>query len=433
MPEDMQDMVTKVSMDLRKAKNRKFEGSSVQDQGFYEIRVVTPMFGGSAEAGKINEKYPIRSSSIRGHLRFWWRATKGAQFKNEKELYERESEIFGNTNRPSSVKIWVDHDEIKNAVSDLQYLYPSYVLFPFRENKSSTKYSKDFSFRLHIEYADQSVRTEIEAALWAWINFGGIGTRTRRGCGSLYCEYFSLKESEVHESKLEKWFQDNMRKYRIEILEQDQVREWPTLSTITIQENKKDIQYAWNEVIEAYKSFRRRANKGKGRSHWPEADSIRKITGEFETRHKDPITISLKKNDIAFPRAQFGLPIVFSFKPGKDPYRTELILSEKKTRLASPVITKAIAINEKQGYGAIIVLNQPRIKELVLKKQRGKVLKKIYAHQIYTSIPTYKKPEKPGENKDKNPMRNKDQSYESAIEAFLNSEEVRKWKSGKNS
>lgn len=466
--EQLQDMVTKVSVDLRKAKNRKFEGSRVQDKGFYEIHVVTPMFGGSAEAGKINEKHPMRSSSIRGHLRFWWRATKGAQFKNEKELYERESEIFGNTNRPSSVKIWVDYDDIKNAVSDLQNLNPNYVLFPFRENQSSTKYVDNFSFRLHIDYADQSVRTEIEAALWAWINLGGIGARTRRGCGSLYCEYFSLKESDIHEGQVEKWFQDNMKKYGIELLEHDQVRDWPTLSTITIQEGKKNIQYAWKKVIETYKDFRRQANEGRikiikgrevhipGRSHWPEADSIRKLTKMSKLDHKELLTISDDDNVIAFPRAQFGLPIQFKFnnkfdrKDGfynREPFTTKLA-PDGKDRLASPVITKAIPISKTQAYGAIIVLRQPKIEQLTLeiideeaKEQEYRELVNlnreiqelvIREQQIYTSIPTYKKPKKPNENKDKNPMRNKGQSYESAIEAFLNSEEVRKWKSGKN-
>ena len=437
---ELQDIVTKVSANLREAKNRKFEISGTQDKGYFEIHVATPMFGGSAEAGKVDGKNPIRSSSIRGHLRFWWRATRGAQFNNEKELYECESKIFGNTNRPSAVKIWID--QTRPVPPKSQKLNPGYVLFPFTKEMRSGKYFEKLSFRLHIEYtsmADQNTRTEVEAALWAWINFGGIGARTRRGCGSLYNEYFSLKESEVHDDKLDQWFQDNLGKYKMDFLNRNKVREWPTLSKITVQNNKKDIKYAWNEVIGVYKGFRRRANGGSelgrpGRSHWPEADSIRKITRKFETKHKNSITISAQENEIAFPRAQFGLPIIFNFKSGKntnprerDPYATELVPSGKKTRLASPVITKAIAISDRQGYGAIIVLNQPKINKLVLKRQKGPDLKTISEHQIYTSIPSYIE-----RYKKNNPMRVDGKPYESAIEAFLNSEEVRKWQSEQN-
>ena len=437
---ELQDIVTKVSANLREAKNRNFESSSIQDKGYYEIHVVTPMFGGSAEAGKVDGKHPIRSSSIRGHLRFWWRATRGAQYNNEKELYECESKIFGNTSSPSAVKIWID--QIRDVSPKSQKLNVSYVLFPFINNRQLTKYYENLSFRLYIEiqpWADMNTRTEVEAALWAWINFGGIGARTRRGCGSLYNKHFSLKESEVHDDKLEKWFQDNLEKYKMDFLNQIKVRDWPTLSKITVQNNKKDIKYAWNEVIGVYKGYRRRANGGSepgrpGRSHWPEADSIRKIARKFETKHKDSITISAEENEIAFPRAQFGLPIIFNFKSGRntnprerDPYPTELVPSGIKSRLASPVITKAIAISDRQGYGAIIVLNQPKINKLVLKRQKGPDLKTISEHQIYTSIPSYIE-----RYKKNNPMRVDGKPYESAIEAFLNSEEVRKWQSEQN-
>lgn len=34
----------------------------------------------------------------------------------------------------------------------------------------------------------QNLQEEIETAVWAWVNFGGIGARTRRGCGALFCD-----------------------------------------------------------------------------------------------------------------------------------------------------------------------------------------------------------------------------------------------------
>ncbi|MEJ2046041.1 MAG: type III-B CRISPR module RAMP protein Cmr1 [Reinekea sp.] len=48
----------------------------------YECELVTPLYGGGIEAGVIDEEMPIRASSIRGQLRFWWRITCSDLIKN---------------------------------------------------------------------------------------------------------------------------------------------------------------------------------------------------------------------------------------------------------------------------------------------------------------------------------------------------------------
>ena len=35
--------------------------------------LITPMYGGGVVSTKVDEHMPIRASSIRGQLRFWWR------------------------------------------------------------------------------------------------------------------------------------------------------------------------------------------------------------------------------------------------------------------------------------------------------------------------------------------------------------------------
>ena len=55
----------------------------------FECEVITPMFLGGAD-GKGAE---LRAPSIKGALRFWWRAMNG--HLPLKELHEREAEIFG--------------------------------------------------------------------------------------------------------------------------------------------------------------------------------------------------------------------------------------------------------------------------------------------------------------------------------------------------
>jgi CRISPR type III-B/RAMP module RAMP protein Cmr1 len=40
------------------------------------------MFGGGVVAREVDETHPIRETSIRGQLQFWWRATAGAKYAN---------------------------------------------------------------------------------------------------------------------------------------------------------------------------------------------------------------------------------------------------------------------------------------------------------------------------------------------------------------
>src|SRR5687767_15431108 len=71
----------------------------------YQVSLVTPLFGGGTEAGKPDETLPIRGTSIRGQLQFWWRATRGAAFVTREELFDRHAEIWGTTDRASPVDV----------------------------------------------------------------------------------------------------------------------------------------------------------------------------------------------------------------------------------------------------------------------------------------------------------------------------------------
>jgi hypothetical protein len=56
--------------------------SAKKDTKQYTIEIVTPMFGGGAKAGIVDEKMPIRVTEIRGHLRFWWRLLYGKNYSS---------------------------------------------------------------------------------------------------------------------------------------------------------------------------------------------------------------------------------------------------------------------------------------------------------------------------------------------------------------
>ncbi|MFC3749078.1 type III-B CRISPR module RAMP protein Cmr1 [Paenibacillus sp. GCM10012306] len=433
----------------------------------YTISLVTPIFGGGSKAGKIDKQQPIREASIRGHLRFWWRATCGASYTNVLELRREEVAIFGDTTTPSRVKIWVESSDpplikttlIKNVPP------PSYVLFPVRSNP--VDYLENYDFRLHIRYEGaglspqrmKALQQELHAALWAWINFGGLGSRTRRGAGSLYCPEFSPPRGK----NLQQWYREKIEKYELQLLHLGQYRDWPTLSSSIFfngEEEKKlnagrgsNANLAWKSLINTYHCFRQRRNTdqdgNKRRSLWPEPDSIRKIMGMQNKDHRHLFTLEKEELRYAFPRSQLGMPIITTFHKDDhgDPYTTEL-LPVGKDRLASPLILKVVALDKTNGVGAIIVLNHKPITGLKFKRMKeewekqphrnksnpGKLSFKekqikeiderlnnltITPEHIYSSL-----------NYNKSPMKINDESTNSAIEAFLNSKEVQRWKQG---
>jgi len=73
----------------------------------YRISLATPLFGGGIEVGMPYESLPIRGTSIRGQLQFWWRATRGSGFSDREQLFARHAEIWGTTDRASPVETCV--------------------------------------------------------------------------------------------------------------------------------------------------------------------------------------------------------------------------------------------------------------------------------------------------------------------------------------
>lgn len=353
----------------------------------YTIAVITPLFGGGTKPGVNDPITLIRPSSIRGHLRFWWRATRGAKYQTVEELRQCEGEVWGTTKQSSQVSIEVKSVSTgsEEACAVLQQHgtmpkfndgYPPYALFSFqgnaRERTPPAKARKNVEFSLALRYPAK-VETEVQAALWAWVNFGGIGARTRRGCGALYCSEFAPSST----SRVADWLTNARKKY--ELPEKPQARPWSTFGIIYLAlKNPQLTLTAWNEAIRIFQEFRQGVGVGRnlgrstnqpGRSRWPEADSLRALTGRGEARHFPSITASNLRENPAFPRAAFGLPIIFHFKDSADSPNDSELYPKERTRMASPIILRPLALDAGgQSVALIVQLSTPRLEVLVLKK-----------------------------------------------------------------
>jgi CRISPR-associated protein Cmr1 len=357
----------------------------------YEL--ITPLFGGGVEPGYADPITVIRGTEIRGHLRFWWRATRGGEFSGSlSAMKEAEDLLWGAASseerpRPSQVQILVEVAALERGESltgpneppaqSLSSPY-AYVAFPLRD-KPNAELLKDIRFTLRITFP-RSAHDELGAALWAWETFGGIGARTRRGCGALRL----VSVNNIPAERLPASANAIRLKIKEQLVEYVSAGVWPpqvahlsrysepTITNVERSANRADGSSlrVWRILISALKSFRQsRTNGIYGRSLWPEPDAIRREaethakTGEkdYEPRPEMPTR---------FPRAAFGLPIEFKFKDEGDPSKTTLkggLIPGKnkyRERLASRLILRPLACGDHEkddaAVGLAIVLEAPQ-------------------------------------------------------------------------
>ena len=299
----------------------------------YECTLVTPMYGGGVKAGQVDSGMPIRATAIRGQLRRWWRllnrqAANGSRL-DSKALFEAERQIWGGLGDADSLaasKVSVRVSARPATTRDLQPAatytlqggrlrgpefgaLPGYVLFPAQgksERGQITEQPKDllkeglgFTLSVHFDPSlAQTQREQVLAALRWWASFGGVGARTRRGCGAV----------QVKDAQGNILFVD-----REEVARQ----KW----TLVLGGPCNDAMSAWKQAADVLRDYRQKPgfarNPGSGnrpgRSRWPEPDAIRRLTGD----HASPHAPEHPAGNV-FPRAAFGLPIITHFKQERD-------------------------------------------------------------------------------------------------------------------
>ena len=317
--------------------------------------LITPLFGGGVEPREADSVSVVRATEVRGQLRFWWRALRGWQAKGSlEELRNLDSALFGSAGEggasPVVVEVEVlkekaDHQNARGVQRDLGS--------PPRGKGGRAPVEEGVAFRLRLRFPERvknlNLAEELEAALWAWETFGGIGARTRRGFGALLREGASPPTEEEIRERLGRYSRQGG---------------WPEgVSHLTPQSLVRVVPLSWKELAERYQAFRQARPGGNsrspGRSLWPEPDEIRRLTGRHAPTH--PPRHPVRK----FPRAHFGLPIIFHFKDRGDPPDTTLKLPEAERR-ASPLIFRPLGEGQKPCVVAVLEGDRFPEKKLLL-------------------------------------------------------------------
>ncbi|MGI6083251.1 MAG: type III-B CRISPR module RAMP protein Cmr1, partial [Limnochordia bacterium] len=239
-----------------------------------QIKSLTPILGGGTTTSRLDRHSFVRGGTIRGLLRYWWRACRvDTSFK---ELTNSEQELFGAASQPGRLALSLG--DVAATPVARNYRFPDVVRFPFMGKGAAdiNQESAMISFTLRLDYPQQ-YEQEIEDALWAWSNFGGIGMRTRRGAGALVVSDYAPDSTGMLTERLKKLCQGASQS------------SWSILSPrVFYGPVSPDAGSAWDSVTQKLFEFRQYPYgrvAQRGRSRWPEADSIRRITCQSVPRH----------------------------------------------------------------------------------------------------------------------------------------------------
>ncbi len=349
-----------------------------------QLQVTTPVHGGStgwdasdperAHVRRADPVTPVRLLSIRGQLRFWWRATHGCTLPSLEVMKRVEDALWGNASSPGQVQVRLEgtfqrQDMLlfrptqspsgkwnPRPVEGLEDLaYGAFALQPraglLREPPpgvlslvvGSGKLVVHVPETLRLEGDEAAlggllVRQQVEDAVAAWLLFGGIGGRTRRGFGAVTGRP-SWKLPQVAEF-LRRFSTPSGRLVRLVPSLHGARFRWAPAARPSDLEALKD-------ALGRMKRYRQGPGVGRnpgqqpnrpGRSRWPEPEAIRLLLKQSSPEHRERF-VRVDK----FPRGRFGMPVIFHFKDENqgEPSETKL-QPEGFDRMASPVLLRPV-------------------------------------------------------------------------------------------
>ncbi|MBU1488015.1 type III-B CRISPR module RAMP protein Cmr1, partial [bacterium] len=249
----------------------------------FNCKTITPMF----LAGADKERPELRAPSIKGAMRFWWRAVKGMD--DISKLKEAESKIFGGTGEKEGrskitvrVMIYKFIGDNLEKDNELKWKYNGddtgigYLLYSTMLPNRERSYIKDgfpFSVRLSCHDKDVQELRQAIASFWVLVYLGGLGNRSRRGGGNMVIPSYKV-EGKIkgdlpdfvigggNSDKAAQWLRNNFQKCQ-EIIcpggPKDFATKYSNLAFsrfIICNEGKDSWQDALNDIGKKFKDFR---------------------------------------------------------------------------------------------------------------------------------------------------------------------------------
>ena len=188
-------------------------------------RITTPMFLGGDDQQADGTHF--RNASFKGALRFWWRALNWGRVLREsggdstralRALHEQEGALFGlasdgENSRQSAVQISSTLSGTKRAEKGTELPGLDYLLGQglYAKQKTLRSYIQGGDVTVNLQFKPGTPAEDIAAARQAAIAlglFGGLGSRARKGLGSLALHSIQLKGQEAQEFTTEQSLKD---------------------------------------------------------------------------------------------------------------------------------------------------------------------------------------------------------------------------------
>ncbi|WP_457599995.1 type III-B CRISPR module RAMP protein Cmr1 [Hydrogenivirga sp.] len=316
----------------------------------FELEFITPAFIGGADPDK---KAELRPASFVGLMRYWFRVIAGAFVSSTEELFKLESELFGNSEKAG--KVWVRIiGNVQNSIKECQtwkisqndardfgkvYLgYGNILYVNFKKDKYVKKFPELYKLckQRNFNKGNITVRPwlmkeqkanlevmaprhhveKVEALLFIISQIGAIGSRNRRGWGSLYLKPLYDKGSYRNWTY---WDRKELRKAF------DNIGGIPKY--IEIYSLKESTTYtkpmeALEHIGRKYREFRSRKN--------PDYENVKEF---LEGKTVENIEVR---------RVYFGLPLSFRFRSLNN---REAEIVSPTGRFASPVRFRIIRLS----------------------------------------------------------------------------------------
>lgn len=152
------------------------------------FRVVTPMFLGGASPTEAAE---LRVPSLKGVLRFWWRAFQWGKVQDVADLRRQEADLFGSSDVGQS-RFLVRLDAPVTETNTVQENWPPaswqrYTGYGLRDKgeRKFIKPGREFALHLNLRRCGDEQRRQLIGALQLFGLAGGLGSRSRKGWGSV--------------------------------------------------------------------------------------------------------------------------------------------------------------------------------------------------------------------------------------------------------
>lgn len=320
----------------------------------FELRALTQIFKGGSTTAQVDEGRPFRAPSIRGLLRYWWRAT--SALAGVEQLRAREEALFGGVHGEGpvasavSVAILVQQSTAGPRPVNRPYAFGVTGRDVEGEARDRQVHNRATGL-LRVEWREEDTGEDVKRALKAWLLFGGVGGRSRRGAGSVWWAE-GLDRPETINDYVAAWRG---------LIPERTTRPWPTLagSVLVMGPAKNSADAAWTEGLDGMRDVRASVGVRPGfvRARGPDL---------LEWKRLDYIPIS-RSQRFHSPRAALGLPIRFNsrgngFRGSMGP--------EHYNRYPSPLHLKVVHLGM-QYYPVILAVRGPAPDQLTTNHANG--------------------------------------------------------------